>query len=89
MVSIKQWNSYIQLFLVIKANLEEMSEKMSEQQKALQEMKIEMKKAKDELTSSKHALSDVTNKLQNKIKQRDCAHQQLHTSQQNLMQIQL
>ena len=34
------------------ANLEEMSEKVSEQQKVLQEMKIQLEKTRAELTSS-------------------------------------
>ena len=66
------------------ANLGEMSDKVSEQQKALQEMKIQMEKARAELTASKCALSDVTNKLQTTIKQRDCARMQIHKSKQKL-----
>ena len=65
-------------------NLEEISEKVSEQQKVLQQMKIQLEKARAELTSSKHALSHVTNKLQTTTKQRDCACKQVHKSQQKL-----
>ena len=53
-------------------NLEEMSEKVSDQQKDLQEMKIQLEKAIAELTSSRFALSNVTNTLQTTLRQRDC-----------------
>ena len=65
------------------ANLEEMS-KVSEQQKDLQEMKIQLEKARAELTYSRFALCDVTNKLQTTLKQRDCARKQGHKCQQKL-----
>ncbi len=66
------------------ANLEEMSEKVTEQHKVLQEMKTQLEKARAEIVSSKHMLSDVTNKLQTTIKQRDCARKKVHKSQQKL-----
>ena len=67
------------------ANLEEMSEKKSEQQKDLEEMKIQLQKARAELNSSRLVL---TNTLQTKvIKQQDCARRQVHKCQQNLRQL--
>ena len=43
-----------------------------------------MNKARAEIASSRHALSGITNKLQKTTKQRDCAHQQAHKTQQKL-----
>ena len=67
-----------------RTNLEEMSEKVSEHQKSLQEMKIQMEEARTELIHTRHALSDITKKLQVAIKQRDCAHKQVEKSHQKL-----
>ena len=50
-----------------------MSQKLFEQEKVIQDMQTQLDEARSELSSTKHALSDVTNKLQTTKKQHDCA----------------
>ena len=57
---------------------------MSEQQKELAKVRFQLGNARVELTSSRHVLSDVTNKLQTTLKQRDCARKQALKHQQKL-----
>ena len=54
-------------------NLEVMSLKLSKQKEVLEEMKKQIEIADSELAASRHALSDVTNRLENTRKQRDAA----------------
>ena len=65
-------------------DLEAMTEKVTGQQKELEEMKKQMDIAKSELASSRHALSDITNKLKIAEKQRDCACKKGHEIQDKL-----
>ena len=66
------------------ADLEEMSQKVSEQQKALEELKMEMEIARTEVASSRRALSDVTSKLHRTITQRDTARKQVSKTQEKV-----
>ena len=63
-------------------DLELMSEKVTKQQEALEEMES----ASTELASSRRALSDVTNRLQKATKQQDTARKQASKIQRSLKQ---
>ena len=63
---------------------EAMTLKVTEQRKELEEMEKQMNAAKSELASSRHALSNVTNKLKIAVKQRDCARKKGHENQDKL-----
>ena len=65
-------------------DLKLMSHKVSEQQVALKEMKKQLEIASTGLKSSRRALSDVYNRLQNTVKQRDTARKQVCKIQDNL-----
>jgi len=65
-------------------DLEVMSQKVSKQQEALDEMKKQVEIASTELTASRRALSDVTNQLQKAIKQQDTARKQASKIQEKL-----
>ena len=65
-------------------DLEAMTQKVTEQQKELEEIEKQMDAAKSELASSRHALSNVTNKLKTAVKQRDCARKKGHEIQDKL-----
>ena len=65
-------------------DLEAMTQKVTEQQKELEEIEKQMDAAKSELTSSRYALSNVTNKLKTAVKQRDCARKKGHEIQDKL-----
>ena len=65
-------------------DLKIMSQKVSEQQEALQEMKKQLEVASAELASSRRALSDVSNRLQKTTKQRDTAHKKACKMQDDL-----
>ena len=65
-------------------DLELMSEKVTKQQEALEEMKKQMESASTELASSRRALSDVTNRLQKATKQQDTARKQASKIQEKL-----
>ena len=53
-----------------------MTQKVSKQQEALDEMKKQVEIASAELAASRHALFDVTNQLIKTIEQRDTARKQ-------------
>ena len=61
-----------------------MSHRVSEQQEALEEMKKQLEVASAELASSRCALSDVSNRLQKTMKQRDTARKQACKMQDKL-----
>ena len=65
-------------------DLDVMSQKVSKQQEALEEMKKQFEIASTELASSRRALSDVMNRLQKTIKQRDTARKQASKIQEKL-----
>ena len=65
-------------------DLDVMSQKVSKQQEALEEMKEQFEIASTELASSRRALSDVTNRLQKTIKQQDTARKQASKIQEKL-----
>lgn len=67
-----------------KNNLERMSSKVSNQQKDLSCLMVQLEQAKAEIASSQQELSDVTKKLNVVIKQKDCANRKLRKCEENL-----